>query len=386
MMSFIPRLSAVLVLVLAGSAAATTIPAFKISGRVAVSEPHSCDGGGGTGDLTMNELLSWTECHAFKQHMDASGNPITVNAFDSDALRPLSVTVEIEVWCTYNRESYGDAVPGTTIWVQTIADGSFKALVPQTACAQSSAADGVMVRTTAWLKYDVTDSSGIAGTVRAIWDKSQGMTVYNSVLSAAEPVLFSENAHDYVTPRFILQIRSYPLPMPSPIALGNQVFFDGAAPYYYDYLRGALGAWQTLTRLHGKLANALAVDGHQSLYRKMFLNEPTRACANCYSVNFINAGGGGTGGAGGFSLQGPTTSESMPDYGGLVSVGLPAHEFGHSMHGTIAGADRRLSHDLLRKPLRPSTAGIGDGVRRGFRERHGPVLPERLPEPRSCVG
>lgn len=318
----------------AGAAAPTAIPAFHVTGRVAVSEPLSCDGG--NGDLTENALISWSECHALKQHMDAAGAPITIDDFDPDALRPLSVTVEIEVWCLYQGGTAGDPAPQATIRVQTDDTGAFDARVPRTRCGAAMPADSVVVRSSALLSFEMKAGGTTVGTIRALWDKTLGQTVYTSVRSADEPVVYSDGFGDWVTPRLELQFTKVPLPMPASVDLGNQTFFDGAVPDFYDYLRGALGAWQTTVALHGRIRDELRRGGHGALYAKMFITRPFTACTSCFSLGFNNPSGGGAGGEGSYSVDQPVPNPSVITYGGLVSIGLPAHELGHSMHATIA--------------------------------------------------
>jgi hypothetical protein len=329
----------------ARAALATTIPSFQVTGRVAVNEPHSCDGGGG--DLTQNVNLSWTECHALKQHMDAAGRPITTNAFVPSALRPLSVTVEVEVWCLYGGGTFGDASPRSTVRVQTDNTGHFRATIPRTSCGLSTPADSVKVRTSALLQFEMDAQNTPVGTIRAIWDKSLGQTVYSSVRSDSEPPLYSDSGKDWVIPRLELQTVARTLPMQRTVNLGNQTFFDGAAPFSYDYLRGALGTWQTVVALHTKLQRTLSTGVFGTEYRRIFITDPSRMCSSCYTLYFTLASSGGNGGAGGFSIDQPVPSPSPGVYGGLVSVGLPAHEFGHSMHGTIASGSMTAADDTM---------------------------------------
>ncbi len=312
---------------------ASSIPAFNVAGRLFVNEPHSCDGG--NGDLTANTLLSWTECHAWKKHMDASGALIRTNAFVAGALRPLSMTVDVEVWCAYGPTT-SDAAPVARARTQTSTIGKFRVGIPGADCGVPSLkATGVVVRVTALMQYDMSDAAGYAGTIRGLWDRTLGATVYRSVLPP-DPSVYTDSYGDWVIPHFILTQQVLDLPVPDTLDIGNQVFFDGAAPDYYDYLRGALGTWETVVTLHRKLQAALAVDGHDALYRRIFVTDPWLACTTCYTLGFNNPHGGGVGGVGGFSVPRPIEPTPEPTYEGMVSVGLPAHEFGHSMHGTIA--------------------------------------------------
>lgn len=342
----------------ASAAPATTIPSFQVTGRVAVNEPHSCDGG--AGDLTQNINLSWTECHAVKHHMDAAGRPITVNAFEPSALRPLSVTVEVEVWCLYGGGTYGDPSPRATVRVQTDSVGRFRAPIPRTGCGLSTPADSVAIRTSALLQVEMSAQNTPVGTIRAIWDKALGQTVYSSVRSASEPALYSNDGKDWVIPRLELQTTTRTLPMPRTLNLGNQTFFDGAAPYYYDYLRGALGTWQTVVALHTKLQRTLSDGGFGSEYARIFITDPSRLCSSCYTLYFTLTSSGGKGGSGGFSIDQPVVSPSAGVYGGLVSVGLPAHELGHSMHATLASGSFTAADDTM------SVTRTVQGVIEGF--------------------
>jgi hypothetical protein len=335
-------LVALTAMLMAGFAGATTVPAFTVTGRVAVSEPASCDGGGG--DLTQNLVLSWTDCHAIKQHMDAAGQPITANAFVPTALRPLSLTVRIQVFCYYNGGSSRDVAPRAISSVQTDDTGSFTARVRQTTCGQAAGAEGIVTEATAALTYAVGRGKRRVGTIRALWDKTLGQTVYNSVLSGSEPVLYSSSGRNFVIPRFILGFSRLAFPLSPTLDLGNQTFFTGAIPGYYDYVRGAMGAWQTTVRLHRRLSATLEAEGYGALYGKMFISDPSAACTRCYTLRFDNRQGGGVGGAGSFNVDQPVRSPSLIAYGGLVSVGLPAHEFGHSMHATIASGSFSIQY------------------------------------------
>jgi len=145
-------------------------------------------------------------------------------------------------------------------------------------------------------------------------------------------------------PHFILLQSIYPVRPPTTVDIGNQIFFDGAASYYYGSLRGIMGAWQTMVNLHARLQAALAVDGHDALYRHIFVTNPATACTACYSVYF-DTGGAGFGWYGGIDMPGPDPTDSMWNYLSNVSIGLPGHEFGHSMHAGIAPASWAVGED-----------------------------------------
>ena len=51
------------------------------------------------------------------------------------------------------------------------------------------------------------------GTIRAIWNQALGQTVYNSVQSSSDPVLFSDQGIDYVIPRLLLGYNLLPFPL-----------------------------------------------------------------------------------------------------------------------------------------------------------------------------
>jgi hypothetical protein len=144
------------------------------------------------------------------------------------------------------------------------------------------------------------------------------------------------------------------------VNLGNQTFFNGASPFFYDYLRGALGTWQTVVALHTKLQRTLTDDGFGTQYAQIFVTDPSRVCSSCYTLAFDNAGGGGVGGQGGFSIDQPVSSPSDVLYGGLVSFGLPAHELGHSMHATIAVGSFTAVDDTMFVTMNPQGV-IGGG-------------------------
>ena len=122
-------LAAVATLVLlepAPAGGATTVPGFVVRGRVAVSEPHSCDGGNGDVTLRSNAIMSWSRCHALKRHMLEGGQPVTQNRFVARALRPLRVTVRLQSFCTYAGGAR-DAAPRATVETESGADGQFSA-------------------------------------------------------------------------------------------------------------------------------------------------------------------------------------------------------------------------------------------------------------------
>jgi hypothetical protein len=115
------------------ASAATTILPFELTGSLAVSEPHSCDGGTWD-DATVVTLLSWTRCHEIKRHRDAAGTPITANTFVAAALRPLQVIVEADIRCSYAGGATVDAAPIATVRTQTNAEGRYWLKVPRVLC------------------------------------------------------------------------------------------------------------------------------------------------------------------------------------------------------------------------------------------------------------
>jgi hypothetical protein len=87
--------------------------------------------------------------------------------------------------------------------------------------------------------------------------------------------------------------------------------------------------------LHSRLQAALAADGHDALYRSMFVDDPATACVSCYTLYFASFGPG-AGGRGTLVMAWPDPVDSLPTYEALTSIGFAAHEFGHSMHAAIA--------------------------------------------------
>jgi hypothetical protein len=318
------------------AAAQTYIPAFEVEGRVAVNEPHACDGGNVMEPERIG-LLTWTECHAVKQHMDAAGAPITADAFVPDALRPLQMTVDIDIWCAYAGHAYSDGAPIASVRTQTDSAGRFRARLPKSPCGLAGEpADGVVLRASGSLLYDMTDAAGsTVGTIRALWERTRGESVYASVLPPA-PTVFRDGSGEYVIPRFILAHDVLPVLPPALVDLGNLAFFKGASPYYFGYLRGAMGAWQTLVNMHHRLQSALVADGHDSMYPRMFADYWYWGCTRCYSLFFAVEGAGGFGGRGVFNFPRPDPGDSPWTYRSLISVGFAGHEFGHSMHAAVA--------------------------------------------------
>jgi hypothetical protein len=319
--------------------AATTVPAFLARGRVAVSEPHSCDGGNDA-TLRTNALMSWSECHALKRHMLPDGQPVTQNRFVARALRPLRVTVRLHSFCTY-ADGTRDAAPRATIETESAADGQFSVTVPASTCGRVEAAVGVAVGGSIALRREVRDAGGVRfGTIRAVWMKQAGLAVYDTPAARAEPVVFSLPDFDgdlqpYVVPRLDLETRQLALPLPAEVSLGEQTFFRQATAADFPYVRGALGAWQTLSDLHDRLAAELAAEGFGSLYEDMFESAHGYDCERCFHLVF-STGGGGFGGAGSFSIGAPIVSPSAFYYASLVAIGLVAHELGHAIHFSLA--------------------------------------------------
>lgn len=338
-MAFGKRVRVALVAILAGiacappvSASYTPIPSFELYGRIAVSEPHACDMGQLPNPLEANTAVTWQECHADKQHMDAGGRPITSNVFEPDALRPLQVTIQVEAWCLYGGQSYGDPQPMVSVRVRSSADGRFIAKLPKSHCGVwNQPGDGLVVRTSAWLEYRVDDASGVPlGTVRAVWDATAAATVYTSTLPM-DPPLWG----NWVTPHLILGQQVFPLPFPTRVNLGNLAFFNGTGSYE-TYVRAMLGAWQTAVNLHERLQAELAVDGHQALQHGLYVTDPATACTSCYTL-YLDSGAGHSS-AGSMAMRGPAAYIFDYQYRQMITIDEAARQFGLSMLAAMAPA------------------------------------------------
>ena len=233
-----------------GAASASSFGAFTVTGQMGVSEPHSCDGGGSTLDPTQNQLLTWRQCHIWKRHMEVSPHgwrPVRTNVFEPSAVRPLSVTIDIDAWCIYGGGVYGDIAPVAHVRTQTDINGKFRAQIPAATCGiPSLTADHIVVRTTMLLQYDLTSPAGYGGTIRAIADEHLLIRVADAIADRTrwgsistsvllpEPTQWSDSVGDWIIPRLIIDQQVNPFSTaPAPVSLGDQVFFNGAAPYYY---------------------------------------------------------------------------------------------------------------------------------------------------------
>jgi hypothetical protein len=298
--------------------AQTLVPSFPVTGRIAVAEPHSCDSGIFPDYGFTNSTVSWTECHALKHHMDALGSPITSNVFEPDARRPLQMTVDVEVRCVYSGSGASDADPIAAVRTQSDSAGFFNAVVPRSACGDSSEpSDGVLVIASALMMYEARDAAGASiGIIRGLWDRAAGSTVYSSVLPP-EPTVWTSGTNEYIVPRFLLAYQVLPA-NPGGLALGDITFFVGDARDHFSWLRGALGGWQTQVNLHASLQAALAVDAHDYLYPLIF--DPTQpGCpTRCYWWFFQPA------------------PDGLWTYLAVATIGSAAHEFGHLIHFSMA--------------------------------------------------
>ena len=336
-----------------GAPGLTKVPAFSVTGSIAVNEPDSCDGGV-SGDLSKNGVVSWTTCHALKEHHDASGNPITTNSFVATALTPVPSTIRAQVACTYADGS--SDWPPKVFESQTNFNGAVTVPVPAFTCGLPSAT-GVGLIVSASLSHDIVDAQGDrVGTVRAIWDQAVGATVYNSILTATEPPLYmttdadgqfpttvaTSTTHNWGIPRVVLSSSPVAFPLPAVVALGAQNFDAGAAPTYYEYMRGLLQAFHTEVSLHRKLQALLDPATYAQMFFVSQFDSPASdaafSCDHCFTL-LATSTGTDHGGYRVVSVQMPETFSGAPgalDYAGLISWGFPSHEFGHAIAAALA--------------------------------------------------
>jgi hypothetical protein len=335
------------------AAAPTVVPAFAVTGSLAVNEPDACDSAGI--NLTQNTTVSWTACHALKEHHDLKGNPITTNSFVATALTPVPATIQVQVSCTYAGGS--SDWPPKVFTSQTDVKGNFSVAVPQFSCG-AAGAQGVGMIVSALLSHDISDSNGKRiGTVRAVWDQALGEQVYNSILSASQPPLYmttdaggqfpttvpSPSNHDWVIPQLVLSSSPVTFPMPAKVALGAQNFDVGTASDYLDYVRAMMQAFHTVVSLHRKLQALLPASTYAQMFLNPALDVPTMdaafACDHCYSLMLAAPGGTDGGGYRFFTVAQPQTfvgTSGSVNYATMISWGLPGHELGHSIAATLA--------------------------------------------------
>jgi hypothetical protein len=307
-----------------------------LSGRIASQDSYDCTGG------TTSQNMPWSSCHVFKHHFDPAG-AITSGSYVADAERPITGSLLL---------SNPSCLPTTA---STDRDGFFSASA--TCWAPPTAFSGVLSLTT-----PITSSTGVAlGTARAVWTHQDIAPVYSAPDTS---ILYTDSSgKQYQVPSFALSYTLGSAPgWGAAVNLGTAVLDANFAST--SYLRGALAQWENIIELQYRMRDLFAQDHRLDLFQKTFETDLTRACVNCFTLNFTLPGayGGGRGGAGGFATASPALGLTLTEVEALSAAGLTAHEYGHSVHATVSPATFFPDYtfaDALRDPSGVNYSVVG---------------------------
>jgi len=289
-----------------------------VQGRISFPSHGSCN---------FQELTetSWADCYAFKNRFDpATGQPILSNVDTLNALRGLAATAEI----SFAYSQHPEWICPKVIF-QTNMDGTFTAPPPQS-CGNIPP-DLVSLRVQ--LIYNMKGvADEILGQIRGVWPKAQIIPIYQAKFG---PTVYTyDQEYLYGTfnaniPFGLGQINS------NVLKLGNITLpFAGAPNSSVSWLDYSLESWQDVVRLHERLRDTLVNAGMTDDYKKMFITKPATNCTQCYTIDFA-ASYGSYGKQGMMTLHNPEAN-LVWSHDGLVSP--YGHEFGHSIHESLAPA------------------------------------------------
>lgn len=353
-------------------AGAGCVPHVRIAGRLAFGEDDGC------ASSYNGQVVSWTECHAFKRHFNrTTGAPVTQNARVADTLRPLSVSLDI----TYSQVN----VDGTTRQCargvyRADRDGYFNAYMPACGGGRTRIVARPFLQQAAW---QIEDGAPIdLGFIRGVWRESEALEVFpdlaNTGTAPGQSYAYEAQEPDakgkvravrYAIPslgfRFEVAAEPDTKSQVGVIPVGTHVFLTNPKDDRFGYLRQVLSAFQTMVELHARLKRQLRPplprpDGKDRTYDRMFRPMPEFKDGETYSTYLVAFNDGWAhGGANFISVYRPDLAQFQQPNGmaGVIrllsSTGTLAHEFGHSIHGALASGTMRMDGEFGVRMLRP---------------------------------
>lgn len=358
------------IFLMAGAVSSGCTRPTRIQGRLAFADSSGC------GSAVASQNVTWEQCHAFKQHFARStGSPITTNAPDSGALRPLAAQVELTL---IQGESVGELglrfIECGKIKVQTDYQGVFNTVVQ--GCPHSDRP--VLVLGTAILSHQMHPTSSLGGTVRAVWREelaTEFLSHFSGVQATQVPA-FTTNAPEslrFATPafEFIARVDRQPVATresPGLINVGTRVLLDGeSGTDSYGYLRQVLAAYQNTVTLHHRMRDELgeSPEFYERLYPQMERLAGAERWGRTYSVFFDNTWAAAS--CGYMNLYRPdyglfsadANRDGRPDGAAGISwllsdTAVIGHEFGHSAQCAFAPIRSGFDYDFAGKMTKPN--------------------------------
>jgi hypothetical protein len=343
-MNTLIRITALVVVV--ACSAGGCAPHVRVAGRLAFGESDGCRA---THD---GQVVRWSDCHAFKRHFTpATGEPVTADSWVAGTLRPLSSAIDI----TYSKVNDDGSTKqcGRGVY-RADRDGYFQAYIPACGGGRTRVVARPFLHQAAW---QIEDGSPInLGWIRAVWREREATEVFpnlsNEGTSPGQVYAYeveegegaSKQKVRYATPSlgFTFEVEAEPdtKEQGAVIPVGTQVFLTDATDDQFGYLRQVLSAFQTIVELHARLKRHLRDDPES--YDRLFPPNPQfQSGSPTYLVAFND--GWAHGGASSMSVYRPDLAK-LRQPGGVGTIAwllsdtsTLGHEFGHSIHATLAG-------------------------------------------------
>ncbi|MEQ8277141.1 MAG: hypothetical protein RMA76_31030 [Deltaproteobacteria bacterium] len=314
----------------------------QIVGRLAFPDDTGCV------SPVWSQSVGWKECHAFKRRFSAAtGALVTTDTATVGSLRPLPGRLSLtyyEILPTSKRRCGG----GTFVVDR---DGVFDIRLPRS-CGRDKRVlvEGrVALEAPAW--HPSARSPIEPGWIRAAWTSTHAADLLGSEPEHRLVPAFEHDGVPYATPTFVFRwVGLEPVKDAQGRAflnVGTQVFTAGSAHDRFGYMRQVLNGYTNVVALFDRLeANTRDMP---DLFEKMlpkselYRGQPTYLIA--FNTQWASAGGGW------MSLFRPdkavfSTRGIGPALRHLSDTDTLAHEFGHSIHGSLAPGSRLYHYEF----------------------------------------
>ncbi|EMY77556.1 PF07588 family protein [Leptospira weilii serovar Ranarum str. ICFT] len=270
--------------------------------------------------------VPWKECHEFKRHFDpATGAAISSNVVSPGSYRPVPGQVHLNFFNSTQTNPVGCYVSN----LQNDLNGNVSAAV--SACLRTTPApDRVRITLVLDYKTNLAYNNSI-GTIRSVWEKTaiSALNYFPYDQSKFFQTLFVDpNTHkDQVEPYFevVLPLSSYWNAATKTYDLGTVNLLSSVPANMANSLRLTLSSWQGVVEFHNRMESPS--ESVEKIHFDMFINNPSRNCVNCYTINFNSPYASGAY-PGNLSLSAPNGDNLQTTYQVDDPLG---HEFGHTV-------------------------------------------------------